>query len=335
MSTFEKPFVIGGGAWGTALATVAVRAGRDTLLWARDPATVESINTAHENPRYLPHVGLPRELRATTDLSRLADADLVLFATPAQTTRQMARAIAGYLRPRTPLVLCAKGLERGTSKRLSEVLKETLPEARAAVLSGPSFASDVARNLPTAVTIAAAEPALARALAETLGHPAFRPYASTDLIGVEIGGALKNVLAIGAGIVAGRELGASAQAALIARGFAELSRLAGVLGARSETLTGLSGLGDLVLTCSFSQSRNFSFGVALGRGVPVADLLAEGRALAEGAHTAPVVIEIAARHGLEMPISAAVEAVIAGRSTVEEAAASLMRRPLKSEADTR
>ncbi len=331
MSEFTKTMVIGGGAWGTALATVAARAGLETSLWARDPETVAAINDSNENPRHLPGIALDPNISATTDLAALKDADFALLVTPAQTTRAVAAQIAGHLRPGTPVVLCAKGLERGSAKRLSEVLGEVAPDAVPAVLSGPSFATDVARHLPTAVTIAAADPALSRRLAEALSHATFRPYASADLAGVEIGGALKNVLAIGAGIVAGRGLGASAQAALIARGFAELRRLAAAFGAAPETLTGLSGLGDLVLTCSQAQSRNFSFGLSLGRGAAVADLLAEGKALAEGAYTAAVAVEIAAARGIDLPISAAVEAVLTGRTTIDEATANLMRRPLKRE----
>ena len=327
----ERVVVVGGGAWGTALATVAARAGRTTLLWAREPEVVEAVNTRHENTVFLPGITLDPRVRATDDLAVIGTADAVLLVTPAQTTREVATRLRGVLRPGTPVVLCAKGIERTTGKFLSEVLAEALPEAVAAVLSGPSFATDVGRNLPTAVTIAAADIALARRLAEALGNDTFRPYASSDVIGAQIGGALKNVLAIGCGIVSGKGLGASALAALTARGFAELARLAHTYGVQTETLMGLSCLGDLVLTCTTPQSRNFSFGMALGRGTTVAALLAEGQALAEGAHTASIAVKIARERGIEIPICAAVEAIIAGRVTVDEAIAGLMHRPLRSE----
>lgn len=331
MGEFQKIVVVGAGSWGTALATVAVRAGRETHLWARREDVVRSINERHENPGALPGIPLDDGIRATTDLSVVAEADAILLVTPAQTTREVTKGLAHLVRPGTPAVLCAKGIERDTGRLLSEVIAETLPQAVPAVLSGPSFATDVARNLPTAVTVAAEDIGLAKALSRALSHSMFRPYASSDLVGVQVGGALKNVLAIGCGIVAGKGLGASAQAALTARGFAELARLAGTYGAHPETLTGLSCLGDLVLTCSTPQSRNFSFGIALGRGASVADLLAEGRSLAEGAKTAAVAVRVAAERGIDIPISAAVEAIIEGRGTVADIVASLMSRPLKSE----
>ncbi|MEZ5839161.1 MAG: NAD(P)H-dependent glycerol-3-phosphate dehydrogenase [Hyphomicrobiales bacterium] len=333
MGGFNKIAVIGGGSWGTALATVAARAGRDTVLWARRDDVVRAINERHENERALPGIALDEGVRATADIGVVAEADAILLVTPAQTTREVTEGLAALVRPGTPVVLCAKGIERETGKLLSEIIAETLPMAVPAVLSGPSFATDVARNLPTAVTVAAGDLTLARALSVALSHAMFRPYASSDIVGVQVGGALKNVLAIGCGIVAGRGLGASAQAALTARGFTELSRLAQTYGVHAETLTGLSCLGDLVLTCSTPQSRNFSFGIALGRGASVAELLAEGRALAEGAKTASVAVRIAKERSIEIPISMAVEAVIEGRITVDEAVAGLMSRPLKSEGE--
>jgi glycerol-3-phosphate dehydrogenase (NAD(P)+) len=318
--------IIGGGAWGTALALAALRAGRETMLYARDPNTVASINGRRINPR-LEGIVLDNGFAATGDVRAAVAADLIILAVPAQSVRAVAGEIAPLLKPATPVVIAAKGLERGSMKRLSQALGEAAPRALPAVLSGPSFAADVAHGLPTAVTIAAADGELALAICRALAHGAFRPYAETDMIGVEIGGAVKNVLAIAAGIVAGRSLGASAHAALVARGFAELRRLAAALGARPDTLMGLSGLGDLVLTCSSSQSRNYAYGVALGRGTAAAN-----HPLVEGIATAAVARDLARAHGVEMPIVEAVSAIIAGGITVEQAVEALMTRPLKHEA---
>jgi len=330
MTAFSRIAVLGGGAWGTALALAAARAGREVTLWGRDAATLRAVNDEHHNPAYLPGIRFDVPLRATDNLTAvLKRADAVLLATPAQTTRQMAEAMAPALPPATPVVLCAKGIERATGLLLSEVLATTLPQARAAALSGPSFATDVARGLPTAVTVAAEDEALADRLTATLASPTFRPYASTDLTGVQIGGALKNVLAIACGAVVGKGWGASAQAALTARGFAELTRLGVALGARSETLTGLSGLGDLVLTCTSEQSRNFAFGVALGRGSPVVALA--GGKLAEGVHSAAIAVDLGRRHRVDLPITAAVAAVLDGALDLDTALAALMTRPLKRE----
>jgi len=321
--------VVGGGAWGTALATVAARAGRAVTLWARDAGTVSAINEAHANPRCLPGVALDPAIAATGDIGAALAADAILLAVPAQTVRAVAGLAAPALADGTPVVICAKGLERGTDKRLSEVIGEIVPRAAPAILSGPSFATDVAAGLPTAVTIAAADGALALDLCRALGSPTFRPYAGTDLIGVEIGGAVKNVLAIAAGIVAGRNLGASALAALTARGFAELRRLAEALGARPETPMGLSGLGDLVLTCSGPQSRNFAFGLLVGGGGDPA----APHPLAEGIETAAVARDLARRHAIPMPIVEAVAAILDGTLSVEAAIEGLMTRPLRREAD--
>ena len=262
----QRIAVIGAGAWGTALANAAARAGRDVTLWARDPATVAAIAAKRESPR-LPGVKLDDRVAATGALADVAHAEAVLLAVPAQDLRVAATALRPHVRKGVPVVACAKGIERGTHRFMTEVIAETLAAMRRrAILSGPSFATDVARGLPTAVTLACADEATAAALARALGSPTFRPYHTTDVRGVEIGGAAKNVLAIAAGIVQGRKLGASATAALITRGFAELARFGRALGARSETLTGLSGLGDLILTCASPQSRNFSLGIALGEG---------------------------------------------------------------------
>jgi glycerol-3-phosphate dehydrogenase (NAD(P)+) len=320
--------VIGGGAWGTALATVAARAGRSVTLYARDTATVAAINAGHRNEARLPGIAIDTTIRATADIAAAAAADVVLLAVPAQTVRTVASAAAPAIRRGTPLVICAKGLERGTDRRMSEVVAEAAPAALPAVLSGPSFAADVARGMPTAVTIAATDGALALALCHALGSATFRPYAETDLVGVEVGGAVKNVLAIAAGIVSGRGLGASALAALVARSFAELRRLGEVLGARADTLMGLSGLGDLVLTCSGPQSRNFSYGLGIGRGAA-----AGPHPLVEGIATAPVARDLARHHGVLMPIVEAVAAVLDGMLTVDAAIEGLMTRPLRHEAD--
>jgi glycerol-3-phosphate dehydrogenase (NAD(P)+) len=319
--------VLGGGAWGTALALVAARAGRKVRLWARDHATVTAIDELHENPRYLPGVRLDH-IPATTSIAVALRADAILLAVPAQAVRAVTAVASPYLGRGVPLVVAAKGLERGTGKRMSEIVAEIAPDALPAVLSGPSFASDVALGLPTAVTIAAADETVALELCHALGGATFRPYAETDVTGVEIGGAVKNVLAIAAGVVAGRGLGASALAALVARGFAELRRLGEALGAKSETLMGLSGLGDLVLTSSSRQSRNFSYGRLLGEGGEIS----EPRHLVEGIETAFVARDLARRHRISMPIVDAVAGILSRKLTIDAAIESLMARPLKREA---
>jgi glycerol-3-phosphate dehydrogenase (NAD(P)+) len=325
MTSFQSVAIIGAGAWGTALATVAARAGRDVTLYARDAAHASRIEQARENPR-LPGVKLAAGITVTNDLALAATADIVLVATPAQHLRGAVNALAPHLRKDTPVIACAKGIEHGTHKFMTDVIVQSAPEARPAILSGPSFADDVARGLPTAVTLAARDEALAAALVQALGSPTFRPYHTSDVRGVEIGGAAKNVLAIAAGIVVGKKLGASAQAALTTRGFSELARLGRACGARSETMMGLSGLGDLILTCSSPQSRNFALGLSLGRGEP----RPPGK-LAEGEFTAPVLIELAATQTIDMPVSAAVAAVLAGRLTIDAAIESLLTRPFKAE----
>jgi glycerol-3-phosphate dehydrogenase (NAD(P)+) len=327
--TFQKIAVAGGGAWGTALANAAALAGRDIVFWMRDSEAARTVAAARENTRYLPGVRLHESVTPTADLNRLRGADAALLVVPAQTVRAVAQALAGVLPERAPLVVCAKGIERGTGRFLSQVVEEVRPASPVAVLSGPSFADDVARGLPTAVTLAAPDADLAGALAEALSGPTFRLYRGTDVRGVEIGGAAKNVLAIACGAVVGRGLGESAKAALTARGFAELMRFSRAFGGAPETLMGLSGLGDLVLTCGSAHSRNFAFGERLGAGVPVAEAAA-GR-LAEGAFTAGVLVAIAREKRVDMPIAQAVEAVIAGRSSIDEAIEMLMSRPLRAE----
>lgn len=326
--------VIGGGAWGTSLALTAARAGRDVRLWARDPGTVSDIRCQNQNQRYLPGITFDEDLNATTSLDDVADADAILLVTPAQTTRAILADLKQTEKVRGPVVLCAKGIEQSSGKLLSKVLNEELPGIEPAVLSGPSFADDVARGLPTAVTIAANSAKTALSLCEALQSPCFRPYASIDILGAQIGGALKNVLAIACGAVVGRKLGASAQAALTARGFAELSRLGAAMGAQSETLTGLSGLGDLVLTCSSSQSRNFSFGLRLGEGFRASELIAAGGKLAEGAYSARVAVKLAEKYEVDVPICQTVARMIDEGQSIDDALNTLMARPLKSETES-
>jgi glycerol-3-phosphate dehydrogenase (NAD(P)+) len=325
MPPFKSVSVIGAGAWGTALAGVAARAGRDVVLYARSAALAAEIAATRANPK-LSGIRLATTIAVTDDLARAARADVILIATPAQHLREAVAALAPHLAAATPLIACAKGIERGTHKFMTEVIVEAAPAAIAAILSGPSFAQDVAQGLPTAVTLAAKDAELAGALVQALGSATFRPYHTTDVRGVEIGGAAKNVLAIAAGIVVGRKFGASAQAALTTRGFSELARLGRACGARSETMAGLSGLGDLILTCSSPQSRNFALGVALGRGdAPARDKLAEGE------FTAPVLVELAASQNVDMPVSQAVAAILSGATTIDAAIENLLTRPFKAE----
>ncbi len=327
--TIHKLSVLGGGAWGTALALTAARVGRDVTLWEHDPANADSLDQKRES-RFLPGVRLEDTIKVTRDLAAAARNDAILLVVPAQVVRSVVTQLAPSLPARTPVIACAKGIEHGTRKFMSEIIVECAGNAVPAILSGPSFAADVARGLPTAVTLAAPDADTAAALAQAIGSSTFRPYHSTDLRGVELGGATKNVYAIAAGIVAGRVLGASAAAALITRGFAELARFGKAYGAKPETMMGLSGLGDLILTCSTPQSRNFSFGVALGKG-ETPDSAGRGK-LVEGAFTAPVLQEMARERQVEMPIAAAVADVLLKRLSVDEAIAALLARPIKAEA---
>ena len=320
--------VLGGGAWGTALAQTCARTGRAVTLWEHEPGNAASLETKRES-LFLPGVRLDNGIKVTRDLATAARADAILLVVPAQAMRAVCTALAKVMTAPTPLIACAKGIEHGSHKFMTEIIAECAPKAMPAILSGPSFAADVARGLPTAVTLAAADGKLAGDLAQAIASASFRPYHSTDVRGVEIGGATKNVLAIAAGIVTGRGLGASAAAALTTRGFAELVRFGKAYGAKPETMTGLSGLGDLILTCSSPQSRNFSFGVALGKGEKL-DGAAHGK-LAEGAFTAPVLLEMAREKNVDMPISAAVAAVLAEKLSVDAAIESLLTRPIKAE----
>ena len=326
---FNQIAVIGAGAWGVALANVIARAGRSVTLGTRDPLSAAAIMQRRESPR-LPGVRLDDRVRVVAANADTGRNGAILLAVPSQHLRTAAAMIAPALAAGTPVVACAKGIERGTHKFMTEVIAECAQSALPAILSGPSFATDVARGLPTAVTLAAADEAVAAALARALGSATFRPYHTTDVRGVEIGGAAKNVLAIGVGIVSGRGLGASAAAALATRGFAELFRFGHAHGARPETLTGLSGLGDLILTCSSRQSRNFSLGIALGEGRSLAD--AQHGKVVEGVFTASVLVEMARARGVEMPIASAVAAMLDGQLGIDAAIESLLTRPFRAEA---
>jgi len=325
MIVHQSISLVGAGAWGTALANATARAGRDVVLYARGDAAAEQIAQTRENPK-LPGIQIAKAITVTGDLARAGKADAVLLVTPAQSLRQAATALAPHLAPNTPVIVCAKGIERGTHQFMTQIVTEVALHAVPAILSGPSFDVDVARGLPTAVTLATADEALAKALVQALGSATFRPYHSTDVRGVEIGGAAKNVLAIAAGIVAGRKLGASALAALTTRGFAELMRLGLACGAKPETIAGLSGLGDLLLSCSSPQSRNFSYGIALGR----SETPPRGK-LVEGEFTAPVLIELANEKNIEMPVASAVAAILGGALTIDEAIETLLTRPFRAE----
>ncbi len=323
--------IVGAGAWGTALAATARRAGRKVSLWARESELAQAINATRRNTLYLPDVELAEGIRATTDLAEVAAADALLLVTPAQHLRAACRSLAPLWRAGVPAVICAKGIEQTTGAMMTEVVEAELPAAAIAVLSGPTFAIEVARGLPTAVTLACADAALGQALVEAIGTTSFRPYLADDLVGAEIGGAVKNVLAIACGIVEGRGLGDNARAALITRGLAELTRLAVAKGGRPETLMGLSGLGDLILTASSPQSRNYSLGLALGEGRSLSDILSQRRAVTEGVWSAGAVVEMAASLGAEMPICQAVDAVINKGAALDEAIRALLSRPFRAE----
>jgi glycerol-3-phosphate dehydrogenase (NAD(P)+) len=324
---FNHIAVLGAGAWGTALALACARAGRSVALWEHDPANAERLKKQRES-QFLPGIRLDDRIAIASDLAEAARAAAILLVVPAQAVRAVTQALAPALAERTPVIVCAKGIERGSKKFMTEVIAECAPKAIPAILSGPSFAADVARGMPTAVTLAAADGKLAAELAQAVGSATLRPYHSSDVRGVEIGGAAKNVLAIAAGVVMGRGLGASALAALTTRGFAELVRFGKAYGAKAETMMGLSGLGDLLLTCSSPQSRNFTFGVKLGRGEKPDSIHA---GLAEGVFTAPVLLEMARDRAVDMPISAAVAALLTGKMTVDAVIESLLTRPLKAE----
>lgn len=328
---FQRIGVLGGGAWGVALAQAAKQAGRQPIVWAREPDVVAALVSGAGNPVHLPGVPLD-PLEATGDIAGLAGCDALLAAPPAQYMRPVLTLALAHLPPGVPIALCAKGIEQRTLMLMTEILADLAPGAPAAVLSGPSFARDVAAGLPTAVTLASADRDLGEAWVRALGRPAFRPYLSDDPVGAEAGGAVKNVLAIACGVAEGMALGRSAHAALIARGFAEMTRFGVALGGRAETLAGLSGLGDLVLTCSSVQSRNMSFGVALGEGASVDEAAVRAKGVVEGAATAPALLARARALGVDMPICGAAAAVIAGALTPQDAMDQLLNRPFRGEA---
>jgi glycerol-3-phosphate dehydrogenase (NAD(P)+) len=327
--SFDKIGILGAGAWGTALAQVASTGGGETLLWAMEGQVADTINGGHENALFLPGVPLNPAIRATTDISHFDECDVWLVVTPAQHMRSVLNQAPQC---DIPMVLCSKGIEEHSGELLHKVAAQARPGAQVAVLSGPTFANEVAKGLPTAVTLATEELAFAEAFRERIAQPAFRIYVSDDLAGAEIGGAVKNVLAIACGVVEGKGLGDNARAALISRGFAEMTRFGLAYGARRETLTGLSGLGDLVLTCSSTSSRNYSLGKGIGEGLSATELLADRRTVAEGAFTAPVLARLARERGIEMPIVDAVDALIAGTATVDEVLGALLTRPPRAEA---
>ena len=327
--SFDRLGVIGGGAWGTALAQVAASGGRDVLLWAREPEVVEAINAAHENALFLPGLKLAETIRATGELTELASCGAWLVVTPAQHMRAVLEAAPGADKP---LILCSKGIEEESGALLHQVAAEACPDAPISVLSGPTFAHEVAAGLPTAVTLASEDQSLAEALRDRIAQPTFRIYLSDDVAGAEIGGAVKNVLAIACGIVEGKGLGQNARAALIARGFAEMTRFGLANGARRETLVGLSGLGDLVLTCSSTSSRNFSLGKGIGEGRSPAELMSDRRTVAEGAFTAPALARLARKKGIDMPVVAAVDKLLSGEANLDQVLQELLARPPRAEA---
>lgn len=330
MTATPQIAVLGGGAWGTALACVLADRHDTVTLWANEAETVQAINHRHENTLFLPGLRLPTNIVATDDLAALGAAEIILMVVPAQFARPVMAALAKH-NQHAALVLCAKGIERDSLRLMSDMAAEYWPSEKLAVLSGPSFAADVARGLPTAVTLACADATLGAALCGHIGAPGFRPYLSDDIIGAEIGGAMKNVLAIACGIVAGKNLGESARAAVTARGYAEMQRLGVALGAKPETMGGLSGLGDLILTCSSDTSRNFSLGRALGEGQSLDAVLGARSSVSEGAMSAMAVRQLAEKHKLDLPICAAVDAILSGHVPIDAAIEALLARPLTSE----
>ena len=324
--------IIGAGAWGTALAMVARRAGRNVVLQAHEPEVAAAINGSHENSLFLPGMALDPEIRATNDPAEaVVDADVVLLAVPTQFLRVVLTGLLGYLPSAAPVVICAKGIEQGTLALMSEICEEVVPQAPVAVLSGPTFAAEVALDQPTAVTLASADEALGVGLSKALGTPQFRIYRSDDIVGAQVGGAVKNVLAIGCGIVEGRGLGDNTKAALMTRGLAEIVRLGLAKGAKAETLMGLSGIGDLVLTCNAMQSRNFSLGVALGQGEDLNGILAARTSVAEGIFSAASVSELAGSLSIDMPLSVAVDGILNHFADINATIEGLLARPAGAE----
>lgn len=329
----KKIIVIGAGAWGTALANLCAQNGHDTMIWAYEAKCADAINVRHENTDFLPGVALHKGLRAVSDVPDFTNVDMCLVVAPAQFMRATLEPFAPHIPNGLPLVLCSKGIENKSLSFMSDVLAQTIPQARAFALSGPSFAKDVALGLPTAVTLAGPDLSSAHDIAELIASQNFRPYSADDLIGAEIGGAVKNVLAIACGIVLGLGLGQSAHAAIITRGFAEMLRLGQALGAKPETLSGMCGLGDLVLTCSSQQSRNMSCGYALGQGRAIKDILSARNSVTEGVSTAPALAQLAQNHGVDMPICGMVARIVSGQIEPKMAVQQLLSRPLKGEFD--
>jgi glycerol-3-phosphate dehydrogenase (NAD(P)+) len=326
----EKLGVIGGGAWGTALAQIAAFGGRETLLWALESEVVQAVNSRHENSVFLPGLPLDPAIRATIDLAELDTCDAWLVVTPAQHMRKVLAAAPPCFKP---LILCSKGIEESSGELLHDVAQAVCPNSPVAVLSGPTFAHEVAAGLPTAVTVACEDAAIAEAISNRIALPQFRVYLSDDVPGAEVGGAVKNVLAIACGVVEGKRLGQNARAAVIARGFAEMTRFGLTYGAREETLAGLSGLGDLVLTCNSTSSRNFSLGKSIGEGRAASELMADRRTVAEGAFTAPVLRRLAEKRGVEMPLVSAVDDLLSGRVSVDALLEQFLARPPRLEAN--
>ena len=327
----SKIGIIGAGAWGTALAMAAIRAGNEVVIQAHEPEVAEAINRHHENSIFLPSYELDLGIKATSVMVDAVDADVVLLVAPAQHMRGVCDAAAADWPSGVPAIICAKGIEQGSCALMSEVVGEMLPGKPIAVLSGPTFAAEVARDLPTAVTLACDDETMAKVLMETLSTRYFRIYRSRDVIGSQIGGAVKNVLAIACGIVEGRKLGDNTRAALVTRGLAEISRLGIAKGAHAETLAGLSGMGDLTLTCNAVQSRNFSLGVALGSGQRLEDILSERNSVAEGVFTASSVTDLARRLNVDLPICSAVDGVLNHGANIDATINGLLARPLKAE----
>jgi glycerol-3-phosphate dehydrogenase (NAD(P)+) len=327
----QKIGVIGAGAWGTALAQAMAVSGKDVILWAREPEVVTAINDKHENTAFLSGIPLSPRIRATASLTDAAQGDILLIVTPAQHVRGTLESLKDELSSGKPFALCAKGMEIDTGLLLSQVAKEILPDQNAAVLTGPTFASEIARGLPCAVTVAINDKDIGAQIVEGLKGKAFRPYFSDDIIGAQVGGAVKNVIAIAAGVIQGRGMGESARAALVTRGLAEMSRLCTAMGGRRETLMGMCGVGDMILTCSSMQSRNFSLGMALGQGLSLADILAARQSVTEGVHTAKALMVLAKNHAVDMPISSAVHACLSEGANIAEVIGALMERPLRAE----
>lgn len=323
--------VIGGGAWGTALAQMMASNGRKTTIWVLEPEVAQSINASHENTLYLPGVSLSPALKATNDLSEAAASDILILVTPAQHVRTTIEKIKGELESGKALVICSKGIELDSGLLLSQVVKQVVPEAVLAVLTGPNFAREIAQGLPGAATIACEDKDVAQELQSVIGVTGFRPYVTTDIIGTQLGGSIKNVTAIACGIVTGRKLGESARAALVTRGIAEIARLGVAMGAKRETLMGMCGIGDLMLTCSSMQSRNFSLGAALGEGKTVQEILGSRTSVTEGVYTAKATLSLARKHAVDMPITEAVDRLLSGEITVEKAIEEMLNRPFRYE----